>query len=78
MPKVSASAMAAICTPASSWLTAFIALPAPAASPSSNTVSAVASSAGRAAAKASAVPEAMIDSFPAAALTEPPEIGASR
>ncbi len=78
MPKVSASAMVAMCTPASSWLTAFIADPAPAASPSLNTVSAVASSTGSAAAKAGGVPAAMIDSLPAAALAEPPEIGASR
>ena len=78
IPKVIASAIAAICVPASIWFTAFIADPIPALSPRSNTVSAVAASIGRAAAKAAAVPEAMIDSVPFAAFTEPPEIGASR
>ena len=45
--------MAAMCTPARSWLTAFIADPAPGSGPSSKTVSAMASRTGRAAAKAS-------------------------
>ena len=64
IPKVIASAIAAIWTPASSWFTAFIAEPAPASSPSSKTVSAMAASTGRAAAKASGVPEAITDSRP--------------
>ena len=65
-------------TPARSWLTAFIAEPAPAASPSRNTVSAQAASTGSAAAKAAGVPEAITESVPAAARAAPPEIGASR
>ena len=78
MPKVSASAMAAICTPARSWLTAFIAEAGACAVASSKTVSAMASSAGRAVVKASGVPEAMTVSCPVAALPAPPEMGASR
>ena len=70
--------MAAMWTPARSWFTAFIAEPAPGSWPSSKTVSAMASSTGRAAAKASGLPEAMTESWPLAALAAPPEIGASR
>ena len=70
--------MAAMCTPARSWLTAFIADPAPGSGPSSKTVSAMASRTGRAAAKASGLPAAITESAAASALAAPPEIGASR
>ena len=78
MPKVTASAIAASCTPTSIWFTAFIAEPAPGSSPNSNTVDDMARSTGAAAANASGEPEAMIESSPLAARPGPPETGASR
>ena len=78
IPNVRASAIAAMCTPASNWFTAFIALPAPTSSPKANTVSEILFNTGCTAEKASGVPDAIIDSFPKDAFIDPPEIGASR
>ena len=78
MPKVMASAMAAIWTPANIWFTAFMADPAPASSPNGKTVSAMLSMTSFAPSNASSLPEAMTESAPFAAFTAPPEIGASK
>jgi hypothetical protein len=78
MPNAIASAVETTWMPASSWLTIFIAEPGPALSPSSKTVSAMASSAARARSNDSALPAAMMESLPSAARADPPEIGASR
>ena len=60
------------------WFTAFIADPAPASSPSSNSFSAIASKAGRALANAALLPEAKMDNVPSPARIVPPDTGASK
>ena len=77
MASTSASAAAAMWTPARCWLTSFIRLPAPGTSPSRKTRAAMASRTGAARSKAAAGPEAMMVIAPAAALAAPPETGAS-
>ena len=77
MPKVMASAMVAICTPARSWFTTFMTDPAPASSPMLKTTSAVASRIGAAASKLALLGSHDAELSPAA-FTEPPDIGASR
>lgn len=77
-PNAMASAETAMWTPARSWLTIFIELPAPAPSLIMYSFSLKADRIAPTRFKASWVPAAIIVSFPLAALITPPDTGASK